>query len=304
MYTIKELKDLAEKTMIIYKITNLVNKKVYIGQTIRTFNKRYVGAGIGIERVKGTYEMNGNTKNEHLYNSILKYGVKNFKVEILCQCESVEELNKKEKEFIALYNSNDYEKGYNIEVGGDNRRRSLEWRINRILKKEEDIHYFIKLVKDGHIEKDTLFELLNTPVVYIKKNGRTKKYYRYSNIRICCLENDLSVEDGFCMAMRKRDNSRKNKSIYHNVCIAEHEIWFREDINMDKKKFENYNNAKIGRPRTKERKKSKKRKTPQPRAKICPICGKEYKSYSHNKICADCKYEIQKKIYTDNTDNF
>lgn len=295
MYTLKELKDFAEKTMIIYKITNLINNKIYIGQTINSFNMRYRGAGVGIERVKGSYETKGNTKNEHLYNSILKYGIENFKVEILCQCETIEELNKKEKELIALYGSDDYAKGYNIEEGGDNKRRSFEWRIGRLLK-GDDIDYFTKLVKDGNIEKDTLFELLNTPVVYVKKNGSSKKYYYYSNIRLCCLENGLSVEDGFCMAMRKRDVSRKNKNIYHHVHITKHEIWFRDDIDIDKKDYENWKQTRVGRPKTNNKKCKKQRKTPQPRAKICPICGKEYKSYSRTNVCADCLYNTKKNL--------
>lgn len=36
---------------IIYKITNKVNNRVYIGQTTKDFNKRYNRKGIGVERV-------------------------------------------------------------------------------------------------------------------------------------------------------------------------------------------------------------------------------------------------------------
>lgn len=302
MYTIKELKDLAEETMIVYKIINLVNGKIYIGQTTRTFNLRYSGAGVGAERVKRYYETHGSAKNEHLYNSFIKYGTDKFKVEIVAKCETEEELNKKEKELIALYNSNDYKKGYNIEEGGDNKRRSLEWRVNRILK-GSDVDYFINLVKNNYIEKDDMFDLLNSPVVYIKKNGGNKQYYYYSNIRLCCLENGLSVEDGFCIAMRKRDGSRKNKNIYHHVHITKHEIWFASDINIDIKEI-NFKNKKQVKTKNKpsKTKKTKKKvkesthKNYQPKAKICPICGKEYKSYSHTNICADCTYNLRSKL--------
>ena len=94
MYTEEELLDLATLTMIIYKITNLINGKVYIGQTIRTFNKWYNGAGIGAERVLRYFEINkDNKKNEHLNNALIKYGTNNFKVEIICKCNTIEELN-------------------------------------------------------------------------------------------------------------------------------------------------------------------------------------------------------------------
>ena len=46
---------------VIYKITNKVNNKVYIGQTTRCFNKRYDSKGVGVERV-----YNYHTKNKKL----------------------------------------------------------------------------------------------------------------------------------------------------------------------------------------------------------------------------------------------
>lgn len=291
MYTKDELVRFSDATMIVYKITNLVNNKVYIGQTINTFNKRYNGAGIGIERVKKYYEVKGNVRNEHLYNAIIKYGEENFKVEIICQCNTVEELNEREEYYINLYKSTDYSLGYNSQQGGDNHRRSFKWRIDRLLYNEQDKKFFTWLATEKYIDKDMMFQLLNTPVVYIKKNGSTKKYYYYTNIRLCCMQNGLSVEDGFCMAMRKRDSSRKNKSIYHHVPIAKHEIWFREDIDIQRTEYENYKQAKIGRPKTATKK--KKRKEQMIYYKPCPICGNM--TQSRFKMCADCKRKSEEK---------
>lgn len=297
MYSKEELIDLASKTMIIYKITNLINGKMYIGQTINTFNKRYNGLGVGVERVKKYYEIKGNIRNEHLYNAIIKYGVDNFKVEIVCQCSSIDELNEKEEYYINLYNTTDYNLGYNAQQGGDNHKRAFKWRLDRLLYNEDDKKFFTWLVSEKYIDKDLMLNLLNTPVVYIKKNGSTKKYYYYTNIRLCCMQNGLSVEDGFCMAMRKRDNSKDNKKIYHHVHITKHEIWFREDINIDRTEFENYKNRDFsnnGRPRKNKKETVKKKQTIH--YKPCPICGKT--TQSRFKMCSDCKRkaEEQKKI--------
>jgi hypothetical protein len=66
--------------MYIYKITNLVNGKMYIGQSSKVVeeSKNYYGSGLLIKR------------------SIEKYGIENFKKEILENCETQLELGDRE----------------------------------------------------------------------------------------------------------------------------------------------------------------------------------------------------------------
>ena len=69
---------------IIYKIENLVNHKIYIGQTTRGFKYRYWCKGNGIERVYNYYIKQKSYNygyNDHLLRSIKKYGFDNFKVD-------------------------------------------------------------------------------------------------------------------------------------------------------------------------------------------------------------------------------
>jgi group I intron endonuclease len=86
--------------MVIYKTINLVNGKIYIGKDSKN-NKYYLGGGKLIKL------------------AIKKYGRKNFKKEILEFCNSIDELNKKEKYWVDLLNSRDKKIGYNILVGGE-----------------------------------------------------------------------------------------------------------------------------------------------------------------------------------------
>jgi len=110
---------------VIYKITNLVNNKCYIGQTInqKGFNGRYGYSGIGIERVYKYHKHNkdkGNYKNTYLLNSIEKYGFENFAVdEYFDVAFSKDELNIKEQCWIAFYNSTNRNYGYNRNFGGN-----------------------------------------------------------------------------------------------------------------------------------------------------------------------------------------
>jgi group I intron endonuclease len=91
--------------MIIYKATNKIDGKCYIGQTITTLDIR-------IKR-------HNNAKNRNMYFSkaIKKYGIDNFKWTILEFCYSEEELNEKEQWYIEHFNSFG-KNGYNMCKGG------------------------------------------------------------------------------------------------------------------------------------------------------------------------------------------
>ena len=107
---------------VIYKITNIINNKCYIGQTIQGFNKRYHSSGkLKIEKIYNyhKYRMNHNDSyNDYLLKSIEKYGFDAFKViEIFDIAFSKEELDIKEKCYINIFDS--FNNGYNHTEGGE-----------------------------------------------------------------------------------------------------------------------------------------------------------------------------------------
>lgn len=73
--------------MIIYLIENVVNNKVYVGQTIRTLEQRWAAH---VQSMK-----NGNGCPA-LMNAMLKYGVENFTIKQIDSASTKEELDKKE----------------------------------------------------------------------------------------------------------------------------------------------------------------------------------------------------------------
>lgn len=100
--------------MFIYSITNKVNNKIYIGQsTLESFKDRYY---------KGQWWKR--TKNTHLRSAFQKYGAPNFEIKILEKCNSLDELNSKEIEYIKKFNSTDPKNGYNFLKGGSRGRHS------------------------------------------------------------------------------------------------------------------------------------------------------------------------------------
>ena len=100
------------KEGIIYKVTNLVNNKIYIGQTIRTLNTRKT---VHIYRA-----MNNLDGNSYFHAAIRKYKESSFKWEVIWK-GNIDLLNDKEifyiQECSSYYKSN---KGYNLTLGGDN----------------------------------------------------------------------------------------------------------------------------------------------------------------------------------------
>lgn len=91
--------------MVIYKYTNLINGKVYIGQSISP-NKRYSRHLSEAKR--------GSTQVFH--EAIRKYGIANFSYEIIDGANSGSELTYKEIHYIHKFNSIS-PNGYNLELG-------------------------------------------------------------------------------------------------------------------------------------------------------------------------------------------
>ena len=86
---------------IIYKTTCLINGKIYVGQTIQLKKKSYLGSG------------------QYFKKAFKKYGRKNFIRETLCECNTLEELNKLEDYWIEELKSYLPEIGYNIKKNSD-----------------------------------------------------------------------------------------------------------------------------------------------------------------------------------------
>lgn len=95
----------------IYLISNIVNKKVYIGYS-ENVERRWK------EHIRSASYPN---PKEKLYRAMQKYGIDNFTIEIICQSKDGDFLNKKmESYFIKKYNSyGRYSNGYNMTIGGE-----------------------------------------------------------------------------------------------------------------------------------------------------------------------------------------
>ena len=96
----------------IYKITNIINQKIYIGKTVLTPEERFS------QHLRDSKKENIN--NRPLYKAINKYGEENFLLETIEECDYAI-LDEREIYWINYYNSFHY--GYNATIGGDGKQQ-------------------------------------------------------------------------------------------------------------------------------------------------------------------------------------
>lgn len=90
----------------VYLITNIFSNKYYIGKT-NNKNIRW-----------SQHKSKSKVKNSYLYNSIKKYGIKNFTFEIIKECETENDAFEYERVLIELFNLRNKKYGYNQIEGG------------------------------------------------------------------------------------------------------------------------------------------------------------------------------------------
>jgi group I intron endonuclease len=193
--------------MFIYKITNLVNGKVYIGQTTRTVEERWK---------EHCYSSN---KGFILNKAIKKYKKQNFKIETIEKCNSIEELNNKEIYWIKYYNSN--KEGYNIALGGNApmfKRNHTKNSINKIIKSTTN-----KNKSKQHSENISLSKLGNKNPMFNKCgifNSRSKAIIcielgkRFESIHLAAKELKIAVQNINKVLKQKRKSAGGYTFIY------------------------------------------------------------------------------------------
>jgi hypothetical protein len=157
-----------KETGVIYKITNSLNNKIYIGKAnsyVKNKEKYYKHG------IKGRFSrhiknaLNGSNEIPLLYNDIRIHGKTNFNIEIIEICLK-EELKNKETYYIKLFLSYDNNIGYNYFVG-DNKPQDK----NHIIKyKENKVTNNINRAKDGKLRKSEETRILPQNI-YKRYNG-------------------------------------------------------------------------------------------------------------------------------------
>lgn len=100
----------------LYRITNQLSGKVYIGQTNDPDYRWYQHRSYA----------KGNKHKQYIHRAMSKHGVENFVFDVIAGCKSQEDTDETESLLIVQYDSRNKEKGYNLMVGGSHGGHSEE----------------------------------------------------------------------------------------------------------------------------------------------------------------------------------
>lgn len=217
--------------MIIYKITCLVNNKVYIGQTSESLKTRF-------KRHMGYQRREHDTK---FYRAVNKYGVENFVIEQIDSATTQEELDEKEVYWIHYYDA--CKKGYNTKdskgrCGGDtlsnhqNKKAiSEKLRLSKIGDKNPMRKYGgLKGERNGmygrhkdnpNAKKCVAISEDGTEVLYFDTLNEIKEYFNVTTVSMVsqrCLGNTKSPYKGYYFKFY--DEYEKSQTTIERVATA------------------------------------------------------------------------------------
>lgn len=104
----------------VYIITNTINNKQYIGYTTKGLSHRWN------MHIKNAYVNNVQT---YLYNAMRCYGLINFSIKVLEECDNYNDAINGEKFYIEKYDT--FNTGYNMTLGGDGGLTTRHWTIEQ-----------------------------------------------------------------------------------------------------------------------------------------------------------------------------
>lgn len=153
----------------IYKITNKINGKSYIGQTTN-YQRRFRE-----HRNKGY----GEEPNKPLYNAFDKYGIDNFDFEVIE--DLTENYNEREKYWIQYYNTL-LPNGYNIEPGGEEPPLNIGENSPYAEHTKQQIEEIKESLKNTDVSFEELAKKYNYSVSSILKINNGKIWFNQNDI--------------------------------------------------------------------------------------------------------------------------
>lgn len=155
----------------IYKITNDINNKVYIGKTLESIEKRWKEHQRDAQKVEN--------QNRPLYKAISKYGIKHFSITQLEKCQ-VNNINDRERYWIQFYGSFKY--GYNATLGGDGKHYADYDLIYSLYNQGKTIKEICDITKYSNLTCRVALENFGICSAERKRRGWDKLYHTVAKL--------------------------------------------------------------------------------------------------------------------------
>lgn len=204
----------------IYKIQNLINDNVYIGQTVKTVEKRF-------QQHRNNYDKPYFSQLT-LYKAFKKYGLENFSFEVIEETEN-EKLDEREKYWIDYYDS--YKNGYNMTLGG----RLIElykWDLQEIIDlyhTHKSARKVAEIIGCDHSTIDNLLNSNNIPryskgeqfnrIICLEKQGVFEKFNSAREAAQWLIDNQYSKTKNIKSVRMMVTNAATNNKTYLNFKI-------------------------------------------------------------------------------------
>lgn len=153
----------------IYRITNKINGKMYIGQTHNYYKTRWS------QHKKEAFKKHRKSYNYPLYKSFRKYGIDNFEFKVIEIC-LIEELDAREIYWIKYYNT--YSNGYNCTLGGKGKSVN-QFDEDKIIEEYKETKNMSQISKAHNCSRNTIKNILlknNVNLKAIKDNNKDKGF--------------------------------------------------------------------------------------------------------------------------------
>jgi group I intron endonuclease len=186
--------------MVIYKVTNKINGKIYIGQTIKKLKSRWLAH----------INKSNSSKTSVFHAAIRKYKKENFTIEETKRYSSKEELNLEEKRFIEEYNSL-VPNGYNILKGGS-------YHVSRGEKRSFSIEHRQKIREKFMPRMEEMRQISSKDWVVVSPK---QEILNIRNIQDFCRNNNLEPS---CMIRVAQGKIKQHKKW---LCYYKEEFQFR-----------------------------------------------------------------------------
>ena len=208
---------MSNRKYIVYKHTNLINRKVYIGQTCQK------------PRIRWNYGL-GYKHNKHFYAAIKKYGWNNFSHEILYENLSKKEADELETKLIEQYQTENKDICYNVAIGGSSRScYNTKEEVKQARQKIQHNAYIKMISNEEYAQKmrdkslETYYENKNN-VEFLQTRAKSNKKVRtkVKNLRqqlkeLYLKRPELFSEDDYIMAFGYKKINNKNKNYICNA---------------------------------------------------------------------------------------